>query len=169
MCLKELVDGLRIIEEKTMIEIKKSPTADTRTCDWNKADKETLENSSISHINDVQKGIEFFQKMLRDAGQSHDFDKLSEIEWFLRDFKTGFKETGWWDNHRKVNRHHVLQEDGIRDDVNLVDIIEFIVDCVMAGMARSGSVYDLEIKPELLVKAFENTVKLLKQNVKVVE
>jgi hypothetical protein len=113
--------------------------------------------------------MEFFQKMLQDAGQLHDFDKLSEIDWFLKDFQTGFKETGWWDNHRKVNRHHILQDDGARDDVNLVDVLELIVDCVMAGMARAGDVYTLEIKPELLMKAFENTVKLIKQNVKVVE
>ena len=44
-----------------------------------------------------------------------------------------------------------------------------IADCVMAGMARSGSVYPLNIKPEVLQTAFENTVKLLKENVTVEE
>jgi len=32
---------------------------------------------------------------------------------------------------------------------------------VMAGMARSGSVYPLELPPELLARAFQNTVALL--------
>jgi hypothetical protein len=40
-----------------------------------------------------------------------------------------------------------------------------IVDCVMAGMARSGSVYDLKLPPEVLEKAFQNTVELLKSQV----
>jgi hypothetical protein len=44
-----------------------------------------------------------------------------------------------------------------------------ICDCVMAGMARSGSVYPLKISAEVLRRAFENTVDLLKANVKVVE
>jgi hypothetical protein len=37
----------------------------------------------------------------------------------------------------------------------------------MAGMARSGSVYPLSLPPELLERAFQNTVSLLKENVRV--
>jgi len=44
-----------------------------------------------------------------------------------------------------------------------------IADCVMAGMARSGSVYPLEISPDVLMKAFNNTSDLLKSQVKVKE
>jgi hypothetical protein len=36
---------------------------------------------------------------------------------------------------------------------------------VKAGMARSGSVYDLTMTPELLERAFKNTVELLKGEV----
>ena len=50
-----------------------------------------------------------------------------------------------------------------------MDVIEHVVDCVMAGMARSGSVYDLDLPDELLQRALKNTVELLKANVQVVE
>jgi 4-aminobutyrate aminotransferase-like enzyme len=40
-----------------------------------------------------------------------------------------------------------------------------IVDCVMAGMGRTGTVYPLEIKPEVLMAAFQNTVELLKSEI----
>lgn len=60
-----------------------------------------------------------------------------------------------------------MQEDGIPADVNLIDVLDFIADCVMAGMARSGSVYPLVLPPELLERAFQNTVELLKANVRV--
>jgi len=40
-----------------------------------------------------------------------------------------------------------------------------IADCVMAGMARSGSVYQITIPPEVLQRAFDNTVDLLKSQV----
>ena len=82
---------------------------------------------------------------------------------------TGFKQTGWWDRHRKLNRHHLTKDDGIPHDVNLIDVLDFIADCVMAGMARSGSVYPLQLSPELLERAFQNTVELLKGNVTVSE
>jgi len=72
-----------------------------------------------------------------------------------------------WDRHRQLNRHHLQQADGVRDDVNLIDVLDFIADCVMAGMARSGSVYPLQLSPELLERAFQNTVTLLKANVAV--
>ena len=150
-----------------MITIKKSPTADTRTCDWSKVSLETLLKSSESHIEDVTEGLKFFSQKLRDSAYNHDVDKISEIEWFHKDFQTGFKETGWWDNHRKVNRHHLNMKDGVPEDVNLVDVLDYITDCVMAGMARSGSVYEVVIDPEVLMNAFKNTVELLKNEIKV--
>jgi len=156
-----LADGVK------MIRIEKSSTADTRTCDWSKVTEETLLKSSEQHIGDIQKGLEFFCNKLREAAEEHDFDKVSEIKWFHEDFKTGFKQTGWWDNHRRVNRHHIDKPDGIPEDVNLIDVLEHITDCVMAGMARSGSVYALKLPSDLLQKAFENTVALLKNNIEV--
>jgi hypothetical protein len=103
--------------------------------------------------------------MLCNQAENHDHDKISDIEGFHRDFLTGFKETTWWDNHRKVNRHHLLEADGVPEDVNLIDVLDMIADCVMAGMARSGSVYPINIEPDVLMRAFQNTVELLKRNI----
>jgi len=155
--------------EDKMITIKKSKAADTRSCDFTKVSQETLYGSSIQHIEDVSKGLEYLRGLIGVAMERHDSDKLSDIDGFHRDFITGFKETAWWDNHRKINRHHLLAEDGIPTDVNLIDVLEMIVDCVMAGMGRTGTVYPLDIKPEVLMDAFMNTVELLKNEVKVEE
>ena len=152
-----------------MIQIEKSQTADTRSCDWSKVTEETLLKSSKQHINDVRKGLDYFCNKLREAAEVHDFDKLTEIKWFHEDFKTGFKKTGWWDNHRKVNRHHIDKADGTPEDVNLIDVLEHITDCVMAGMARTGTIYPLKLSSDLLQKAFSNTVELLKANIEIVE
>ena len=149
-----------------MITIRKSETADTRTCDYANVTKEKLLASSRGHINDVYRGLDFFRQKLREAAINHDTDKITNIDGFHSDFLTGFKETTWWDNHRKLNRHHLTQEDGIPADVNLIDVLDFITDCVMAGMARSGSVYPLSLPTELLERAFQNTVELLINNVK---
>ena len=148
-----------------MIKISKSPTADTRTCDFKNVSKETLLQSSHEHIYDVVRGLKFFGDLLNKATEVHDTDKITDIDGFHEDFLTGFKKTDWWDRHRKLNRHHLTFEDGIPEDVNLIDVLDFITDCVMAGMARSGSVYPLVLPPELLERAFQNTVELLKSNV----
>jgi hypothetical protein len=150
-----------------MIEISKSETADTRTCDFANTSKETLLASSHQHIGDVRAALEFMRAKISKQSEVHDFDKISDIDGFHRDFVTGFEQTTWWDNHRKVNRHHLLQPDGVPQDVNLIDVLDMICDCVMAGMARSGSVYPLEIDPEVLRRAFDNTVEMLKAEVKV--
>lgn len=148
-----------------MIEIQKSHTADTRTCDFANTEQDTLLVSSRQHIRDVSKALAFFQGRMTEAASEHDYDKLTGIEWFHADFVTGFKQTGWWDNHRKIHRHHLDKADGVPEDVNLLDVLEHIADCVMAGMARSGSVYELKLSDELLQKAFKNTTDLLKRNV----
>ena len=152
-----------------MINIHKSPTADTRTCDFTNTTKETLLASSKNHIMDVVRAMAFFSGQIIEAAGQHDYDKLTDIDWFHADFITGFKQTGWWDNHRRIHRHHLAQEDGVPPDVNLIDILEYISDCVMAGMARSGDVYKLEMTPELLQRAFDNTVAMLKDQVVVIE
>lgn len=150
-----------------MITIKPSPTADTRTCDFANVTKETLRTSSIQHIADVRRALDFFMARVCEAGQQHDPDKLTDLDSFHADFVTGFIQTGWWDRHRKLNRHHLTQDDGIPADVNLIDVLDFIADCVMAGMARSGNVYALALPPALLERAFQNTVSLLKAQVAV--
>ncbi len=156
-----------------MITIPKSQTADTRTCDYSKVSKQELLESSLQHIEDVTMGLAFFMQQIALAAKRHDTDKLTDIDGFHADFVTGFKQTGWWDRHRKLNRHHLVnmqgvpQEDGIPADVNLIDVLDYLTDCVMAGMARSGSVTPLKLPPELLERAFQNTVALLKENVAV--
>lgn len=151
------------------IEIRKSATADTRTCDFANTSKETLLASSHQHIGDVQDALFFMIKLLDKVAEVHDHDKISDIDGFHGDFVTGFAQTTWWDNHRKVNRHHLLQADGVPEDVNLIDVLDMICDCVMAGMARSGSIYPLNLDPDVLRRAFDNTVELLKRNVTVIQ
>lgn len=149
----------------TMINIQQSQTADTRTCDFATVTKDTLLASSKQHIGDVREALQFFSRRIAQAMLDHDTDKLTDIDGFHADFVTGFKQTGWWDRHRTINRHHLTQDDGIPTDVNLIDVRDFIADCVMAGMARSGSVYPLHLSPELLERAFQNTVELLKAQI----
>jgi len=152
-----------------MINIQKSKTADTRTCDYANTSKGTLLASSRQHIGDVVKALAFFSGKLTEAAGEHDYDKFTTIDEFHADFLTGFKQTGWWDNHRRIHRHHIDKPDGVPDDVNLLDVLEHIADCVMAGMARSGSVYELKLPDELLQRAFQNTTALLKAQVSVTE
>lgn len=151
------------------IQIRKSPTADTRTCDYTKVTKEQLLEASKMHIRDVKMALSFFANRLYIAQLDHDRDKITDIDGFHRDFVTGFKQTEWWDKHRQLNRHHLNAEDGVREDVNLIDVLDYIADCVMSGMARSGEVYELKMTPELMMRAFQNTVELLKERVEVHE
>lgn len=54
-------------------------------------------------------------------------------------------------------------------DVNLIDVLDMIADCTMAGMARSGSVYPLELSSDVLQAAFKNTCALLLSQVRVIQ
>jgi hypothetical protein len=150
-----------------VIKIRKSETADTRTCDFRNVTRETLGASSRQHIADVSVALAHFAQMLHRAAAMHDVDKLTDLDSFHADFITGFdaEHQGWWDRHRSLNRHHLMQLDGVPDDVNLIDVLDFIADCTMAGMARSGDVYALALPDGLLERAFHNTAALLKSAV----
>jgi hypothetical protein len=153
-----------------LITIRKSPTADSRTCDVTKVTKHQLIESSSQHIVDVGKGLQYFKGLLTVAGLNHDADKITDIDGFYSNFQNSFSEghTDWWDRHKELNRHHLSPVDGkIPEDVNLIDVLDYIADCTMAGMARSGEVRTIVISQEVLMRAFWNTAKLLENQVKV--
>jgi len=149
------------------IKIKKSPVADTRTCDWSKVTKKQLLKASKQHIKDVKQGIKFLIEILKTKSQEHDWTKIMYINSFYEDFKTGFKKTDWWEMHQKTERHHFNKKKYIRKDINLLDILEQIVDGVIAGLTRSGKYRYEPIDDKTLQKAYRNTAKLLINNIEI--
>lgn len=160
--------------EQPMIIIHPSPTADSRTAEGD-VTKEELFDSSLQHINDVRKALYFFQNLLAEAGKKHDFTKVDDpcglgITSFYDSFSrklTGdsFKSEPWFQRHIREERHHLT--DRCPNDVNLIDVLERIADITMAGMARSGEVWEDKLDSEVLERAYLNTLELLKQNVEV--
>ena len=145
-----------------MIRIKKSITADTRTAVGDPT-KEDLLKSSLQHIGDVQKALAWFAAKLIEAGTIHDHTKISGIDDFYDSFSkklTGdaFKAEKWFQSHLE-ERHHL--NDRCPEDVTLIDVLERIADITMAGMGRSGRVYDDTLDAEILQRAYRNTVALL--------
>lgn len=154
-----------------MITISKSKSADTRSA-TKKVTKGELLESSIQHIGDVQRAIVWMIGMLAQKAQSHDFTKLTDIDGFYRDFKTiqdgsteDFKTMEWYKLHIGSERHHL--NDRCPEDVSLFDVLERIADITMAGLGRTGTIYDDTLSPEILVRAYKNTIEMLKENVEV--
>ena len=65
----------------------------------------------------------------------------------------------WFRNRHMQERHHL--NDRVPDDVNMLDVMEMIVDCTCAGLARSGDVYPISIPDEVIKLAIENTKNMI--------
>ena len=156
----------------TMIEIKKNPNGDTRTAPKGITFEEFQEANDM-HIYDVASVMYELSKMVDSAGENHDCTKKSQERMFYRDFVNtqengdDFTKSEWYSLHTKAERHHLLS--CCPEDVNLIDVLEMIVDCTCAGLARSGEVRDLEINAKILEKAVNNTTQLIKSMVKITE
>lgn len=144
--------------------IHKNPNGDTRTAPKDIA-FEQFEEANNSHIVDVENVLIGLSEKLKENGHKHDWTKKSEEKMFYRDFLetmnngADFVSGEWYQLHVNTERHHLFSR--CPDDVNLLDVIEMIVDCVCAGKTRSGKVRDLEISQEILNKALKNTVKMV--------
>lgn len=158
-----------------MIEIKKHTEGDSRVAECVPTFPEFSE-ANRDHVEDVRNLANLFSEMLNDRVCKHDWTKLHEPyrSMFYRDLcdtiegKMDFFDGKWSNLHyNELERHHLGRH--CPDDVNLFDVIEMICDCVAAGMARSGEVYDVDIPAEVLTKAVKNTVELLKSEIQVVE
>ena len=150
-----------------MIIIKKTPNADTRSMET--LDKELVFKDTCNHIEAVKKGLNMLCKHLKSKAIFHDYTKIKYFDEFFNDLstrKTGkeFKELSWWKKHL-VERHHL--NDNCPNDVNLLDVLEMVVDCVCAGKARSGEIYPIKLPDDLLQKALNNTVELVKERIMV--
>lgn len=150
-----------------MIQIFKSPNADSRSAKTTPT-VDQLRKSTYSHMDDVSKGMQFIANTLHIRGMEHDHTKIEMMEEFHSALTSGkIKESDWYQKHITEERHHL--KSNVPEDVNLIDVIEHIVDCVMAGLARSGEIYDVDISPDVLRLAAQNTVDLIKNNTEVVE
>lgn len=165
--LLEVLNNLEI----NKIKIRPSKTADTRSAE-KKVTKEELLQSSKQHISDVQKAIGWMMSFLRDVSEKHDYTKITNIDEFFNNFKfiqdgnvADFLELNWYKNIHLQERHHL--DNRCPEDVNLFDVLERVADITTAGMARTGKVYDDSLSPEILEKAYKNTITLLLKNIEV--
>ena len=148
-----------------MVNIFRNPNGDTRTASKNVSFEEFQEANDM-HINDVKHVMHELSQIIDHRGEIHDCTKKSQERMFYNNFLstinegTDFVNDEWYQLHIKAERHHLLSN--CPDDVNLIDVLEMITDCVCAGMARSGEIRDLEINPDILNKAVHNTTKLIK-------
>ena len=155
-----------------MITIYKNPNGDTRTAPKN-VTFEQFQEANDMHIEDVRAVMYELSKMIDNRGENHDCTKKSQEKMFYDNFLsainkgTDFVNDEWYQLHIRSERHHLLSN--CPKDVNLVDVLEMIVDCVCAGLARSGEVRDLEIDEDILNRAVKNTVDMIKDMIVVEE
>ena len=150
--------------------IYKSPSADTRSAKGD-VSKDELLSSTLSHILDVQNVGGFLADRFKEQISNHDHTKIDYLDEFFADFTSGkkgaeFKKLPWWEKHM-TERHHL--NDSVPEDVNLIDVLEMVVDCTVAGLARSGEVYDISIPSDVLTKAINNTKQLIIDNTEILD
>lgn len=150
------------------IRIHKDSSADTRSAD-HMVSRNELEKATAMHISDVAKAMRWFAQRIEEAGENHDWTKVEFMDEFYKQFhdeqithKGDWMENpnGWYRKlHLTKERHHL--NNACPEDVDLIDVIEMLCDCVMAGLARSGKYRDDALPPDLLTRAYKNTVKKL--------
>ena len=152
------------------IKIKRNTNGDSRVAKTTPTIKEFGDANSI-HASDVVEMMRSFAEEIKNRSTEHDWTKLYEPyrSMFYRDLcntiegRMKFEDGEWCKFHWNYERHHLLRH--CPEDVNLIDVIEMICDCVCAGMARSGHIHDVEIDTDILDRAVRNTVEMLKNSV----
>lgn len=132
--------------------------------------KEQLLRDTNQHRQDVGKVLGELSLYLFERGVAHDWSKLAFFEQFSQDTlerqdTPDFKSRPWYKIHTTKERHHVNAN--VPEDVDLIDLLEMIVDCVVAGKTRSGEVNNdfLILKDNILDDAYWNTVKKITDTV----
>ncbi len=150
----------------TKIIIGNTQNADSRTAN-EKLSKETLEKATNIHREEVFKLMNWLSDKILARGVRHDYTKSMYFDEFADEVlkphtDDEFKNAQWYQKHIFEERHHLNANCPI--DVNLIDVLEMICDCVSAGKGRSGKITPAYLKlkdPTILERAYWNTVKIL--------
>ena len=151
--------------------IKPNGNGDTRTADHIPTYEEFC-IANDSHRDDVSSIISRIGLELIRRGNKHDITKEVLSKMFYHDMVETMEgnmkfEDGQWAKIHYFNsceRHHLNRN--VPDDVNFIDILEMICDCVCAGKARSGKDFiDVRLNGDIILKAFYNTVELINEHV----
>lgn len=157
---------------KDKIIINDTRNADGRTA--NNLNSETLLESTNEHRRNVSEGMDYIAELIHNRGLKHDYTKVDDYFPLFNDTvmqglsNEEFEKSEWKQLHLHQERHHL--NGNVPVDVNLVDVIEMLVDVVMAGNGRSGQISSYYCKiqdPALLERAYWNTIKLLDDIVEV--
>ena len=157
------------------VKIKRNIFGDTRTA-TSVPTFQIFCDSNRMHRDDVRNMMFELAAELKDRGADHDYTKIYEPNksLFYRELCAkiegkidSFTDGEWYPMHCKTERHHLNEH--CPEDVNLIDVLEMICDCVCAGMARTGTFRPIEISSEILQRAVENTAKMCVDAVEIVE
>lgn len=154
------------------VKITRNTNGDTRVAKGKPSISE-FEKANMSHSQDVKNLLRSFADEINARGIIHDYTKNQEPykSMFYRDLcntidgNMVFTDGEWSKLHYETERHHLTRN--CPSDVNLIDVIEMICDCVCAGMARSGEVYPIKISETILTAAVKNTVEMCIESVEV--
>ena len=167
---RDMMNG-RNYDYNRKIKILFDSNGDTRTAD-HLSSYEEIKAATESHQKDVSNIMNFISDAICSAGVWHDFTKTYRLQQFYKEF-TEYKQSGkdftksdWYQMHIRAERHHL--NNNCPEDVDLIDVIEMIADCVAAGLARSGYVRPVEIPEDVLKKAVTNTAKMIESQCEVV-
>ena len=157
------------------VQILRNKLGDTRTATRVPTFDE-FSDSNRYHVRDVSSMMNELANDMRNVGANHDYTKMREPykSMFYRELCAkiegkidSFTDGEWYPMHCKTERHHLKEH--CHEDVNLIDVLEMICDCVCAGMARSGYVYPVEISSDILQKAVKNTVQMCIDSIEVMD
>ena len=157
------------------IKIQRNTLGDTRTATKVPTFDE-FSTANRDHAENVEDMLTAITEEIRVRKSNHDRTKRFEPEksLFYRELcatiegKMDFVADGeWYPMHCRTERHHLNEY--CPDDVNLIDVIEMICDCVCAGMARKGTFRPIEISSEILQKAVKNTAQMCVDAVEIQE
>ena len=114
-------------------------------------------DSNFEHCENVREMMFNFAEDVKWQGKKHDWTKKNEPyrSIFYRDLCNTIEGRMKFEDGEWCKLHY--------------DVIEMIADCVCAGMARSGEVRPLEVDESILMKAVNNTVKLMAESVELQE
>ena len=155
-----------------VVEIYKNGSVNPKLKSARYISEEALLKGVESHREDVADVMNELANELRAMGERHDHTKIEHFEEYYKDFYDStidpetMDNTDWQLYHAKEERHHLKKR--CPKDVTLLDVLEMAVNHVCYWKTTTGKTRMVELNRDILKRAFNNTLRYIDKNTKVI-
>lgn len=154
-----------MIDEK--LGIKYNPNSDSSYAE-KEPNLEEMVDACVTHNKNISSVLYTLANSIKKRGDKHDWSIMTSLDEYTEAYIASLRGANEFENSEYFLQHALLENHHLdkihNENTNLFDVIEYIVDRSVISKERNDPSKTIELDPQILIEAFNNTIKQINDN-----